>query len=96
MLAPRRAVARFSLLLLEDGEDYVSDLVASCTGWPVSVTGNWSGARSLPGRLRIASKSLFFEADDVRVPVVRCESSSTIVNTIVLECKQITAWIQRF
>lgn len=72
MLAPRRSVARFSLLLLEEGEDYVADWVAACTGWPVAVTGNWSGAAALPGRLRLGSKSLFFEADDVRVPIVRC------------------------
>ena len=79
MLAPRRVVARFSLLLLEDGEDYVADWVASCTGWPIAVTGNWSGAPTLPGRLRLASKSLFFEADDVRVPIVRCEPVANLI-----------------
>jgi hypothetical protein len=40
--------------------------------WPASIEGNWSGAERLPGRLRLATKSLFFEPDDVRVPIVRC------------------------
>ena len=54
----------------------MADWVAECTGWPTSVAGNWAGASLLPGRLRLASKSLFFEADDVRVPIVRCRARS--------------------
>ena len=59
----------------QEGEEYVADWVAECTGWPAAVAGNWAGATTLPGRLRLASKSLFFEADDVRVPIVRCNSN---------------------
>ena len=69
MLAARPS-QRFSLLLLEEGEDYVGDWAASVV-WPAAVAGNWSGAPSLPGRLRLASKSLFFDPDDTRVPIVR-------------------------
>lgn len=35
------------------------------------MSGNWQGAASLPGRLRLCTKSLFFDPDDVRVPIVR-------------------------
>lgn len=72
MFASRRKLAkRFSLLLLEDEEDYVGDWVATCA-WPDAVPGNWQGAPRLPGRLRLATRSLFFDPDDVRVPIVRC------------------------
>ena len=64
------AVRRFSLLLLEEGELYVQDFVASCR-WPASVVGNWQRLPRLPGTLRLCTKSLFFEPDDVRVPIVR-------------------------
>lgn len=66
----RKAAKRFNLLLLEEEEYYVADWVASCN-WPASVAGNWQGAPSLPGRLRLCTKSLFFDPDDVRVPIVR-------------------------
>ena len=69
MLAAR-SPQRFSLLLLEESEDYVGDWAASAV-WPATVDGNWSGAPRLPGRLRLASKSLFFDPDDTRVPIVR-------------------------
>lgn len=70
MFARRKLAKRFNLLLLEDEEDYVADWVASCK-WPSNVEGNWQGLASLPGRLRLCTKSLFFEPDDVRVPIVR-------------------------
>lgn len=58
------------LQLLEEEEDYLYDWVVTCR-WPPSVAGNWQGAPSLSGRLRLCARSLFFDADDVRVPVVR-------------------------
>lgn len=66
----RTRAKRFSLLLLEDGEHYVADWTATAS-WPTSVQGNWQGVATLPGRLRLASRSLFFEPDDARVPIVR-------------------------
>lgn len=67
---------RFSLLLLEEGEDYVGDWVATAA-WPPAVPGNAAGTPTLAGRLRLASKSLFFEPDDGRVPIARLPLAST-------------------
>ncbi|KAK9828528.1 hypothetical protein WJX72_000603 [[Myrmecia] bisecta] len=66
----KKVAKRFSLLLLEEGEDYVSDWTATCE-WPAGVTGNWQKQQKLAGRLRLCSKSLFFEPDDMRIPIVR-------------------------
>lgn len=73
MFGLRKTARRFSLLLLEEGEDYVDDWAAVCR-WPRTVkAGSWHpGDAPLQGRLRLASKSLFFEPEDARVPVVRC------------------------
>ena len=70
MFGGRKAPKRFSLLLLEEGEDYVDDWVAS-VAWPPAVSGNWQSLPKLPGRLRLCSKSIFFEPDDVRIPIIR-------------------------
>ncbi|CAD7696355.1 unnamed protein product [Ostreobium quekettii] len=70
MYVARKTAKRFSLLLLDDGEDYIQEYVCACR-WPGEVEGNWKGADELPGTLRLCSKSLFFDADDVRVPVIR-------------------------
>lgn len=70
MLNRRRSAKRFTLLLLEEEEEYVYDWVVKCT-WPSSVAGNWQGLPLLQGRLRLCTKSLFFEPDDIRVPIVR-------------------------
>lgn len=70
MFGGKRAVRRFSLLLLEEGESYVKDFVAHCA-WPAGVPGNWQRLAQLPGQLRLCTKSLFFEPDDVRIPIAR-------------------------
>eukprot|EP00879_Flechtneria_rotunda_P012868 GHRR01013438.1.p1 GENE.GHRR01013438.1~~GHRR01013438.1.p1 ORF type:complete len:516 (+),score=142.44 GHRR01013438.1:507-2054(+) len=77
MFSRRKLGKRFSLLLLEDEEDYVADWVASCK-WPSSVAGNWQNLGSLPGRLRLCTKSIFFEPEDVRIPIVRLEFASVL------------------
>lgn len=74
MFGGRKAPKRFSLLLLEEGEDYVDDWVGGVV-WPAAVSGNWQGLPKLPGRLRLCSKSIFFEPDDVRIPIVRYVST---------------------
>jgi factor associated with neutral sphingomyelinase activation len=65
-----RTAGRFSLLLLDEGEYYVRDFVASCS-WPADVKGNWQRAVQLPGTVRLCTRSVFFDPDDVRVPIVR-------------------------
>lgn len=70
MFGVRLPAKRFTLLLLEEEEDYVADFVASCT-WPTAVPGNVQQARSIPGSLRLCSRSLFFDPDDVRIPIIR-------------------------
>lgn len=65
-----QAVRRFSLLLLDEGELYLDDFVAVAR-WPAAVAGNWQRLPRLAGQLRLCTKSLFFEPDDVRVPIVR-------------------------
>ena len=72
MFGVRLPAKRFTLLLLvEEEEDYVADFVATCT-WPAAVPGNVQQTRSIPGSLRLCSRSLFFDPDDVRIPIVRC------------------------
>ena len=71
MFGGRKQARRFSLLLLEEGEDYVADWEVACQ-WPAGVAGNWAAQPRLAGRLRLCSKSLFFEPEDTRVPIARC------------------------
>lgn len=75
MFGQRRGGKRFTLLLLEEGEDYVQDWVGTCV-WPSAVSGNWQGLPQLPGRIRLCTRSVFFEPDDVRVPIVRLPFAS--------------------
>lgn len=70
MFGKLKSVLRFSLLLLEEQEDYLQEFVVECH-WPLEIEGNWSGKPVLSGTLRLCTKSLFFEPDDVRTPVVR-------------------------
>ena len=71
------APPRFSLLLLEDGEDYVDDWVATAE-WPATIPGGGAGVGGgeVPGRVRLASRSLLFEPDDARSPIVRLPLAS--------------------
>lgn len=72
-----KAGQRFSLLLLEEGEAFVRDYVATAD-WPECVSGVALGRLRLPGQLRLATKSLFFEPDDLRVPIVRWEREGRV------------------
>lgn len=49
--------------------------MATCQ-WPASVPGNWQRAPALTGRLRLCTKSMLFDPDDVRVPIVRLPFAS--------------------
>lgn len=70
MYAGKRSAGRFSLLLLDENEYYVKDFVTACS-WPADVDGNWQRSAAIAGQLRLCTKSLFFEPDDVRIPIVR-------------------------
>jgi len=61
-------MSRFSLLLLEEDEFYITECVVECKG---PLDGGPSANGVLPGQLRICTKSVFFESDDVKVPIVR-------------------------
>ena len=71
MLSSSRAAARFSLLLLEEGETYVGNWVATAQ-WPGSSGSAPAHAQGrTPGTLRLCTKSLFFDPTDMRLPIVR-------------------------
>ncbi|KAK9869069.1 hypothetical protein WJX84_001880 [Apatococcus fuscideae] len=61
--------ARFSLLLLEEGEQYLNDWTASAS-WPQGFLKATTSVAE-PGRLRLCSKSIFFEPDQIKLPIVR-------------------------
>ena len=67
---------RFSLLQLDDGEDYVLDVAGSMTAPPPAAPADEAGARTwwrgkARGRVRLLTKSLVFEPADASAPVVR-------------------------
>ena len=61
---------RFSLLLLEEGEQYLHDWTAAAK-WPEGFAKAHVNSTE-PGRLRLCSKSIFFEPDQAKLPVTRC------------------------
>ena len=72
---------RFSLLCLEEGEDYVDDWVACAAPWPSRVAdgGGAAAVRSrVAGKLRLGSKSLVFDPDDSRAPIVRLPFANVV------------------
>ena len=67
---------RFSLLHLDEGEDYVGDFVGLCkapTGaLPLQLENNSAQAHGkLRGRIRLLSRSLLFDPDDIAVPMIK-------------------------
>lgn len=75
---PRGAAAavpgRFSLLLLAEGEVFVSDARVACLEVPEAATPAGHGPRSdVGGRLRVCSESVVFEPDERALPLVRIE-----------------------
>lgn len=96
----QRSFKRFSLLLLEDGDDYVQDWVATamCQNPKPSAADNqnpkpptWAQTESLlKGRLRLCSRSFFFEPDNIRVPILmfpfrkvdKIEHAAAILDTV--------------
>lgn len=63
---------RFSYLLLDEGEFYIQDWMAICRSGSVGLSAerqSWQQHR-LKGRLRLCSKSIFFEPDNISLPIV--------------------------
>ncbi len=63
--------------------------------WPQGLAGNWQRLPKLPGQLRLCTRSLFFEPDDVRVPIVRCglrlQAWLCTVTVRRLDCRAVSA-----
>lgn len=75
---------RFTLLLLEEGEDYVADFNAYCYAPGMlseiakgTVTFDETSSaipgtsKRVHGKLRLCTKSVFFDAEDISVPILR-------------------------
>lgn len=60
-------VQRFSLLLLDEGEDYIADYNVFCHA--ECILGRTS--QSCHGKMRLCTKSVFFDADDISIPILR-------------------------
>lgn len=70
---------RFSYLLLDEGEFYVQDWMAICrSGWTHLKNADSLQHCRLKGRLRLCSKSIFFEPDDINLPIVMFPFSKLI------------------
>jgi hypothetical protein len=75
---------RFTLLLLEEGEDYVADfnayifaqgILSDIAKGPITIdeTSYESPGtnQGIHGKLRLCTKSVFFDAEDIGVPILR-------------------------
>ncbi|CAM6118833.1 unnamed protein product [Calypogeia fissa] len=65
---------RFSYLLLEEGDHYIQDWLATCrpgsTGGSARLRLQLWQQRSLKGRLRLCAKCLFFEPEYLKAPIL--------------------------
>ncbi|KAK3270029.1 hypothetical protein CYMTET_21557 [Cymbomonas tetramitiformis] len=62
---------RFSLLHLDEGEDYVQDWVAYGTLPPNVKFDAWAQGQRCKGRLRLLSRSIVFDADEINIPILK-------------------------
>ena len=99
-----KAGHRFTLLLLEEGEDYIddfnayakapacvwehSDRVAASSGRPLAAPSASFVAkeRKLHGKLRVCTKSIFFDPFDITEPIVRCETQTAQIWCMRFDC----------
>lgn len=67
----RKSVKRFAYLLLEDGDQYIQDWIASCRPGLVGPGAQKpSQQRKLKGRLRLCARAIFFEPDYIKAPIL--------------------------
>eukprot|EP00434_Breviolum_minutum_P003767 symbB.v1.2.003316.t1/scaffold187.1/size278738/1 len=82
-----RVERRFNLLIMEEGEDYIADVAAT-----MALTRRGQVAES-KGRLRICSKSLIFQPDDVAASIIKFpyrhmqKIESANAGTFCIECE---------
>jgi hypothetical protein len=72
--SPASVRHRFSLLQLDEGEDYVSDFVGMCKAPQGAFPGVRAGEHTphkLRGRIRLMSGSLLFDPDDLAAPMLK-------------------------
>ena len=84
-------VDRFSLYCLEDGEEHIEDVLGDYRFM------SWS----FKGKIRLCTRSMFFDSDDISDPVIRLHygnivgvGTSGMKNEIVLKGKQITTMLK--
>ncbi|KAG6550710.1 hypothetical protein Mapa_007807 [Marchantia paleacea] len=69
-----KPLRRFSYLLMEEGDHYIQDWIATCrqgsAGGSQRLQAQAWQQRSLRGRLRLCAKCLFFEPDYVKAPIL--------------------------
>ncbi|KAH7435436.1 hypothetical protein KP509_06G065000 [Ceratopteris richardii] len=68
-----KSTKRFSYLLLEEGEFYIQDWMAVCRSGCIGTVSPDVHNKQHPrikGRLRLCSKSIFFEPDNLNLPIV--------------------------
>ncbi|XP_073387205.1 uncharacterized protein [Physcomitrium patens] len=64
-------IERFSYLLLEDGDHYIQDWIASCRPGLVGPGAQKpSQQRRLKGRLRLCARAIFFEPEYIKAPIL--------------------------
>ncbi|MCO5581867.1 hypothetical protein L7F22_035756 [Adiantum nelumboides] len=65
-----KSTKRFTYLLLEEGEFYIQDWMAVCRYGSFGLDAQIGHPRRIRGRLRLCSKSIFFEPDDISLPII--------------------------
>eukprot|EP01132_Coremiostelium_polycephalum_P008629 gene8629-10620_t len=60
---------RFNLILMDEGEYYFDDY--SATLYPPQQTEEESWIRRIKGRILVCSSSIFFEPDDIKLPIMK-------------------------
>lgn len=87
------STSRFTLLLLEEGEDYVADfnayifapgILSDIAKGPITIDETSykppGTNKGIHGKLRLCTKSVFFDAEDVSVPILRYASPESSNN----------------